>query len=67
MGLDTIVEGIETQEHARIVNQTGANMMQGYYFGRPAVGSFNWNKTTIAPVLSQCATIAGQGTSVTLS
>ena len=42
LGFDTVVEGIETEEIANSAVSFGANMLQGYYFGRPQPASFDW-------------------------
>ncbi len=36
LGLRTIVEGVESREVRDLVQTTGADMAQGYFFGRPA-------------------------------
>ena len=36
IGLRTIVEGIETREVRDLVQALGADVAQGYFFGRPA-------------------------------
>jgi EAL domain-containing protein (putative c-di-GMP-specific phosphodiesterase class I) len=33
--LDTVAEGVETQEQQAFLTHHGCHMMQGYYFGRP--------------------------------
>lgn len=35
LSLDTVAEGVETQEQQEFLTQQGCQMMQGYYFGRP--------------------------------
>lgn len=35
LGLDTVAEGIETQDHLRRVRRAGCKRAQGYLFGRP--------------------------------
>ena len=35
LGIECIVEGIETKEQVDILRKTKAEMIQGYYFGRP--------------------------------
>ncbi|OCJ55805.1 histidine kinase [Agrobacterium rubi] len=35
MGLDTIVEGVETAEQMAVIRNLGANLVQGYFFSRP--------------------------------
>jgi diguanylate cyclase (GGDEF)-like protein len=37
LGLKTVVEGIETEEMARWLQNEKADMLQGYYFGRPSI------------------------------
>ena len=35
LGFKTLCEGIETEEHKKIVAEAGCDMLQGYYFYRP--------------------------------
>ena len=35
LGIECIVEGIETKEQVDILRKTKAEMIQGYYFGKP--------------------------------
>ena len=35
LGLDTICEGVETEEQAQFLREIGCSKLQGYYFGRP--------------------------------
>ena len=42
LGFSTIVEGIETEELAKNSLASGADMLQGYYFGHPQPASFDW-------------------------
>lgn len=35
MGLDAIVEGVETQEELAVITQLGGHLFQGYFFSRP--------------------------------
>ncbi len=35
LGLDTVVEGVETDEHLRAVKEANIGTVQGYYFSRP--------------------------------
>jgi EAL domain-containing protein (putative c-di-GMP-specific phosphodiesterase class I) len=35
-GVRILVEGVETIEHQRLMQQYGINQLQGYYIGRPA-------------------------------
>ncbi len=38
LNIRTVAEGVETEEVAQWLRQEKADMMQGYYFGRPALG-----------------------------
>ncbi|MDR3373300.1 MAG: EAL domain-containing protein [Ancalomicrobiaceae bacterium] len=44
IGVDCVVEGVETEEQARIAGELGCDLMQGYYFaqpmGAPAIPSY---------------------------
>ena len=35
LGIHCIVEGIETKEQVEILKETKAEMIQGFYFGKP--------------------------------
>lgn len=35
LGFKTICEGVETEEHKKVVTDAGCDMLQGYYFYRP--------------------------------
>lgn len=35
LGIDTVAEGVESQEHAAMMSQMGCNILQGYYFSEP--------------------------------
>lgn len=35
LGFKTLCEGIETEEHEKVVKEAGSDMFQGYYFYRP--------------------------------
>ena len=35
LGIDTICEGVETEEQVRFLQEIGCSMLQGYYFSRP--------------------------------
>jgi EAL domain-containing protein (putative c-di-GMP-specific phosphodiesterase class I) len=37
LGLDVVVEGVETQDEADQSTALGIDYAQGYYFGRPAI------------------------------
>ena len=42
LGLDTVVEGIETQQLASNALSFGADILRGYYFGRPQPADYDW-------------------------
>ena len=42
LGFFTIVEGIETEEEASNALMFGADMLQGFYFGRPQPVDYDW-------------------------
>ena len=35
LGVDTVCEGVETEQHMRILQEIGCAKLQGYYFSRP--------------------------------
>ena len=35
LGMDTLAEGIETEEQLRFFDEIGCNKLQGYYYGKP--------------------------------
>jgi diguanylate cyclase (GGDEF)-like protein len=41
LGLEVVAEGVETEEHRRMLLERGCTLMQGYYFAKPQeIGSF---------------------------
>ena len=36
LGVDTVCEGVETEEQARFLQEIGCSKLQGFYYGRPA-------------------------------
>ncbi|WP_245303815.1 putative bifunctional diguanylate cyclase/phosphodiesterase [Agrobacterium bohemicum] len=53
MGLDAIVEGVETEEEMAFITHLGGNLVQGYLFSRPmkesAISDFLASETEIQP------------------
>lgn len=39
LGMDIVAEGVETEEHARLVCDLGCDYLQGFHFGRPMSAS----------------------------
>jgi hypothetical protein len=39
VGLETVAEGVETEEQAGILNEMLCDMAQGWYFGKPAAAA----------------------------
>lgn len=35
LGMRIVAEGVETEDHARVVSELGCDYLQGYFFGRP--------------------------------
>jgi len=49
LGFFTIVEGIETEEAATSALLFGADMLQGFYFGRPQPADYDWKNRFMKP------------------
>jgi len=47
LGSLVVAEGIETRGEAEMLRKNGITLMQGYYFGRPAVGELTAARTEI--------------------
>jgi diguanylate cyclase len=43
LGLSVVAEGVETEEEYNVVDEIGCDLMQGFYFGKPAVAIDIWN------------------------
>ena len=43
LGFTTIVEGVETVAQVKNIEHFGADMQQGYFFGRPESEDFDWS------------------------
>ena len=61
LGFTTIIEGVETATQVKNIEHFGADMMQGYFFGRPEPDDYEWsnfdpNPTTQANTLILPAT-----------
>jgi EAL domain-containing protein (putative c-di-GMP-specific phosphodiesterase class I) len=55
LGSMVVAEGVETHEEAVTLRKRGIHMMQGYYFGRPTVGSPSVLRVTVEDVETPCA------------
>lgn len=51
--ITTLAEGVETEEEARACQQIGFELMQGFYFGRPA----KFNVATVLPAAEMFAEV----------
>ncbi len=49
IGIDVIAEGIETEEDYLVCRELGINLMQGYYFAKPAAEIIETVKTSHLP------------------
>jgi len=43
LGFTTIIEGVESVAQVKNIELCGANMLQGYFFGRPESESYDWS------------------------
>jgi diguanylate cyclase (GGDEF)-like protein len=43
LGLSVVAEGVETEDEYNVVAEIGCDLMQGFYFGKPAVAIDIWN------------------------
>jgi EAL domain-containing protein (putative c-di-GMP-specific phosphodiesterase class I) len=53
MGLDCIVEGVETEEEMAVLRKLGGTMVQGYFYSPPVSGAELNN--FLAPQLRQAS------------
>ncbi|MBR5162500.1 MAG: EAL domain-containing protein, partial [Schwartzia sp.] len=46
LGVDTICEGVETEEQMRFLQEAGCSKLQGYYFSKPVpfAQALEWQK-----------------------
>lgn len=44
LGLEIIAEGVETEVQLHLARAVGCDLLQGYYFGRPADPGANWGE-----------------------
>ncbi len=44
LDLEIIAEGIETEVQLELANKVGCDLLQGFYFGRPAFAGENWSE-----------------------
>lgn len=51
LGFFTIVEGVESKEEASNALSFGADMLQGFYFGRPQPADYDWKNHFAKPQL----------------
>ena len=49
LGFTTIIEGVETAAQVKNIELCGAEMLQGYYFGRPESDDYDWSNFTAEP------------------
>jgi EAL domain-containing protein (putative c-di-GMP-specific phosphodiesterase class I) len=51
-GIETVAEGVETPEQARLLAELGCSMVQGFLFGRPMVADevARWRAPKLLPV-----------------
>ncbi|HEY6924754.1 MAG TPA: EAL domain-containing protein, partial [Steroidobacteraceae bacterium] len=54
LGLDTVAEGVETQEQARRLRELGATYVQGFYFSPPmaADACSRWLENAVEPMVA---------------
>jgi hypothetical protein len=43
LGLSVVAEGAETEEEYNAVRDVGCNLIQGFYFGKPAMATDIWS------------------------
>ena len=48
MGLNTVAEGVETEEQYHLLQQLGCDTCQGYYFGKPVLAA-DFEKAFLRP------------------
>ena len=57
LGFTTIIEGVETAAQVKNIELCGADMMQGFFFGRPESDDYDWSNFNPNPTTQTDALI----------